>query len=119
MANTDSVSVRVFSLNCWSVTVDCRVSGCTFYVLMHVRKHLQAQTVHILCFFSLRGIRYLSKHLPQRYAMIGNMLCKEEHDIVLLQEVGGSCLIVLESCRVTALINFSANVFYHIWAILQ
>ncbi|XP_034547986.1 sphingomyelin phosphodiesterase 2 [Notolabrus celidotus] len=50
MANTDSVSVRVFSLNCW-------------------------------------GIRYLSKHCPQRYAMIGDLLCKEEHDIVLLQEV--------------------------------
>ncbi|XP_070699619.1 sphingomyelin phosphodiesterase 2 [Pempheris klunzingeri] len=50
MANTNSVSVQVFSLNCW-------------------------------------GIRYLSKHCPQRYAMIGDMLCKEEHDIVLLQEV--------------------------------
>ncbi|XP_047437945.1 sphingomyelin phosphodiesterase 2 [Mugil cephalus] len=50
MANTDLVSLRVFSLNCW-------------------------------------GIRYLSKHCPQRYAMIGEMLCKEEHDIVLLQEV--------------------------------
>lgn len=33
------------------------------------------------------GIRYLSKHCGQRYAMIGDMLCKEEHDIVLLQEV--------------------------------
>ncbi|XP_070759396.1 sphingomyelin phosphodiesterase 2 [Enoplosus armatus] len=50
MANADSVSVRVFSLNCW-------------------------------------GIHYLSKHCSQRYAMIGDMLCKEEHDIVLLQEV--------------------------------
>ncbi|KAF3690167.1 Sphingomyelin phosphodiesterase 2 [Channa argus] len=50
MANTDAVSVRVFSLNCW-------------------------------------GIHYLSKHCCQRYAMIGDMLCKEEHDIVLLQEV--------------------------------
>lgn len=39
--------------------------------------------------FSLNcwGIRYLSKHCPQRYAMIGDLLCKEEHDIVLLQEV--------------------------------
>ncbi|XP_022597957.1 sphingomyelin phosphodiesterase 2 [Seriola dumerili] len=39
--------------------------------------------------FSLNcwGIRYLSKHCRQRYAMIGDMLCKEEHDIVLLQEV--------------------------------
>ncbi|XP_054472992.1 sphingomyelin phosphodiesterase 2 [Anoplopoma fimbria] len=39
--------------------------------------------------FSLNcwGIRYLSKHISQRYAMIGDMLCKEEHDIVLLQEV--------------------------------
>ncbi|XP_059186059.1 sphingomyelin phosphodiesterase 2 [Centropristis striata] len=50
MANTDSINVRVLSLNCW-------------------------------------GIRYLSKHCLQRYAMIGDMLCKEEHDIVLLQEV--------------------------------
>ncbi|XP_036957856.1 sphingomyelin phosphodiesterase 2 [Acanthopagrus latus] len=50
MANTDSVGLRVFSLNCW-------------------------------------GIRYLSKHCPQRYAMIGDLLCKEQHDIVLLQEV--------------------------------
>lgn len=50
MANTDTASVRVFSLNCW-------------------------------------GIRYLSKHCPQRYAMIGDLLSKEEHDIVLLQEV--------------------------------
>ncbi|XP_041837424.1 sphingomyelin phosphodiesterase 2 [Melanotaenia boesemani] len=33
------------------------------------------------------GIRFLSKHRPQRYRMIGDMLCKEEHDIVLLQEV--------------------------------
>lgn len=50
MANADSISMRVFSLNCW-------------------------------------GVRYLSKHCPERYAMIGEMLCKEEHDIVLLQEV--------------------------------
>ncbi|XP_041639722.1 sphingomyelin phosphodiesterase 2 isoform X1 [Cheilinus undulatus] len=50
MTNTDSIGVRVFSLNCW-------------------------------------GIRYLSKHCPQRYTMIGDLLCKEEHDIVLLQEV--------------------------------
>lgn len=51
MASTDSsVSVRVFSLNCW-------------------------------------GVRYLSKQCSERYAMIGDMLCKEEHDIVLLQEV--------------------------------
>ncbi|KAM8757789.1 sphingomyelin phosphodiesterase 2 isoform 1-T3 [Acanthopagrus schlegelii] len=50
MANTDSVGLRVFSLNCW-------------------------------------GIHYLSKHCPQRYAMIGDLLSKEQHDIVLLQEV--------------------------------
>ncbi|XP_069388949.1 sphingomyelin phosphodiesterase 2 [Paralichthys olivaceus] len=50
MTNTDSVRIRVFSLNCW-------------------------------------GIRYSSKHCSQRYAMIGDLLCKEEHDIVLLQEV--------------------------------
>ncbi|XP_029007818.1 sphingomyelin phosphodiesterase 2 [Betta splendens] len=50
MAKTDSINVRVFSLNCW-------------------------------------GICYLSKHRCQRYTMIGDMLCKEEHDIILLQEV--------------------------------
>ncbi|XP_038551753.1 sphingomyelin phosphodiesterase 2-like [Micropterus salmoides] len=50
MVNAESVSVRVFSLNCW-------------------------------------GIHYISRHCSQRYAMIGEMLCKEEHDIVLLQEV--------------------------------
>ncbi|XP_030586150.1 sphingomyelin phosphodiesterase 2 [Archocentrus centrarchus] len=50
MVNTESISVRVFSLNCW-------------------------------------GIRYLSKYCPERYAMIGEMLAKEEYDIVLLQEV--------------------------------
>lgn len=38
----------------------------------------------------LRGVRYLSKKLPQRYSMIGELLCKGEHDIILLQEVGGS-----------------------------
>ncbi|KAF6733838.1 Sphingomyelin phosphodiesterase 2 [Oryzias melastigma] len=39
--------------------------------------------------FSLNcwGIRYLSKYCSQRYHMIGDMLCKEKHDIVLLQEV--------------------------------
>lgn len=44
-----------------------------------------------ICLF-FRGIHYLSKHCPQRYAMIGDLLCKEQHDIVLLQEVGGSHL---------------------------
>ncbi|XP_066522134.1 sphingomyelin phosphodiesterase 2 [Hoplias malabaricus] len=39
--------------------------------------------------FSLNcwGIRYLSKHCAQRYAMIADLLCKEQHDVVLLQEV--------------------------------
>ncbi|XP_072308228.1 sphingomyelin phosphodiesterase 2 [Eucyclogobius newberryi] len=39
--------------------------------------------------FSLNcwGIRYLSKQCDQRYAMIGDLLCNGEHDIVLLQEV--------------------------------
>lgn len=46
--------------------------------------------LHALYFY--RGIRYLSKYCPQRYAMIGEMLYKEQHDIVLLQEVGGSQL---------------------------
>ncbi|KAL0978782.1 hypothetical protein UPYG_G00175110 [Umbra pygmaea] len=50
MADSNSVRLRVFSLNCW-------------------------------------GIRYLSKHRLQRYAMIGELLSKEQHDIVLLQEV--------------------------------
>ncbi|CAB1353343.1 unnamed protein product, partial [Coregonus sp. 'balchen'] len=36
---------------------------------------------------SSRGVRYLSKPCPQRYAMIGELLSREEHDIVLLQEV--------------------------------
>uniref|UniRef100_A0A3Q0RRI4 sphingomyelin phosphodiesterase n=1 Tax=Amphilophus citrinellus TaxID=61819 RepID=A0A3Q0RRI4_AMPCI len=49
MVNTESIGLRVFSLNC--------------------------------------GIRYLSKYCPERYAMIGEMLSKEEYDIVLLQEV--------------------------------
>ncbi|KAM6980882.1 sphingomyelin phosphodiesterase 2-like [Aplochiton taeniatus] len=39
--------------------------------------------------FSLNcwGIRYLSKNCAQRYAMIGDLLSREKHDIVLLQEV--------------------------------
>ncbi|KAI5109042.1 sphingomyelin phosphodiesterase 2, partial [Silurus meridionalis] len=39
--------------------------------------------------FSLNcwGIRYLSKHRAQRYAMIGDLLSKDQHDVVLLQEV--------------------------------
>ncbi|CAL8337491.1 unnamed protein product [Merluccius merluccius] len=39
--------------------------------------------------FSLNcwGIRYLSKHCAQRYAMIGDLLAKEQYDVVLLQEV--------------------------------
>ncbi|KAL7891729.1 hypothetical protein AOLI_G00012050 [Acnodon oligacanthus] len=39
--------------------------------------------------FSLNcwGIRYLSKHCAQRYAMIGDLLSKEQHDVALLQEV--------------------------------
>lgn len=87
MANTDSVNVRVLSLNCWSVAVVCSDSSCiVFTVLIHVCKH----TVSILSVSFYRGIRYLSKHCLQRYAMIGDMLCKEEHDVVLLQEVGGS-----------------------------
>lgn len=50
MANTDPVSLRVFSLNCW-------------------------------------GVRYMSKQVPKRYAMIGDLLSKAEHDIILLQEI--------------------------------
>ncbi|KAG7472137.1 hypothetical protein MATL_G00105380 [Megalops atlanticus] len=39
--------------------------------------------------FSLNcwGIRYLSQHCAQRYEMIGDLLCREEHDLALLQEV--------------------------------
>ncbi|XP_029550764.1 sphingomyelin phosphodiesterase 2 isoform X1 [Salmo trutta] len=50
MADSNTIRLRVFSLNCW-------------------------------------GIRYLSKHCRERYAMIGELLSREEHDIVLLQEV--------------------------------
>uniref|UniRef100_A0A8D3A9B4 Sphingomyelin phosphodiesterase 2 n=1 Tax=Scophthalmus maximus TaxID=52904 RepID=A0A8D3A9B4_SCOMX len=47
-----------------------------------------AESVRVRVFnLNCWGIRYLSKHCGQRYAMIGDMLCKEEHDIVLLQEV--------------------------------
>lgn len=51
--------------------------------------------INTQCACILRGVRYLSKNLPQRYAMIGDLLCKGEHDIILLQEVGGSCPKVL------------------------
>ncbi|KAG9276930.1 sphingomyelin phosphodiesterase 2 [Astyanax mexicanus] len=39
--------------------------------------------------FSLNcwGIRHLSKHCAQRYAMIGDLLSKEQHDVAVLQEV--------------------------------
>nr|XP_057911562.1 sphingomyelin phosphodiesterase 2 [Doryrhamphus excisus] len=39
--------------------------------------------------FSLNcwGVRYMSKHCTQRFTMIADMLLKEEHDIILLQEV--------------------------------
>ncbi|XP_028855258.1 sphingomyelin phosphodiesterase 2 [Denticeps clupeoides] len=39
--------------------------------------------------FSLNcwGIRYMSKYCVERYAMIGEVLSREHHDIVLLQEV--------------------------------
>ncbi|KAL2104228.1 hypothetical protein ACEWY4_001096 [Coilia grayii] len=39
--------------------------------------------------FSLNcwGIRYLSRHCAQRYAMIAELLDREQHDIALLQEV--------------------------------
>lgn len=43
---------------------------------------------------TFRGIRYISKHRRERYALIGDLLSKEEHDIVLLQEVGGSLVTV-------------------------
>lgn len=50
---------------------------------------VNSDAVTVVRVFSLNcwGIRYLSKHCPQRYAMIGDMLSNEEHDIVLLQEV--------------------------------
>lgn len=76
MVNSDAVTVvRVFSLNCWSVDV--------FRAFLKYHNVLRFYQVS----FFLRGIRYLSKHCPQRYAMIGDMLSNEEHDIVLLQEV--------------------------------
>ena len=46
-----------------------------------------------LC-FDERGIRYLSKHCAQRYTMIGDLLAKEQYDVVLLQEVGGVPCVV-------------------------
>lgn len=48
--------------------------------------------MYIFFFFLFRGIRVLSKQCGQRYTMIGDMLCKEEHDIVLLQEVSVALL---------------------------
>ena len=49
----------------------------------------------VLCFlcFDERGIRYLSKHCAERYVMIGDLLAKEQYDVVLLQEVGGAACI--------------------------
>lgn len=84
MANTDAGRVRVFSLNCWSVAA---VYGDQCGLFLDTWK-----TNGNLSF--LRGICYLTKHRRQRYVMIGDMLCKEEHDIVLLQEVGGSPFFV-------------------------
>lgn len=83
MADTGAVRVRVFSLNCWWVLMILLVivfSSLIAYV--SAKKHCPC-----VSFSSSRGIRFLSKHCPQRYAMIGDLLCKEEHDIVLLQEV--------------------------------
>jgi len=96
MANTDSLNIRVFSLNCWSVVVVCRDYKCTVVVVAFLLRVCK-NTVFVYFF---RGIRYVSKHTPQRYAMIGDMLCKEEHDVVLLQEVGGRRLSEISSCRV-------------------
>ncbi len=71
---------------------------------------MQTHRLSILSpFLIFRGIHYLSKHCPQRYAMIGDMLCKEEHDVVLLQEVGGSQFTKLLSCRVTNLMDFFSS----------
>ena len=42
-----------------------------------------------MCVCVFRGIRYLSQHCAQRYEMIGELLIREEHDLALLQEVGG------------------------------
>ncbi|XP_043932529.1 sphingomyelin phosphodiesterase 2 isoform X2 [Protopterus annectens] len=33
------------------------------------------------------GIRYMSKFCQERYEMIGDLLCEEKHDVVLLQEL--------------------------------
>lgn len=46
--------------------------------------------INIISVCIVRGVQYLSKKLAQRYSMIGELLCKGEHDIILLQEVGGS-----------------------------
>ncbi len=106
MANTGSVSVRVFSLNCWSVTVVWKCLFMHFFqVVTHFWKLKQKHIAHAHCLF-FRGIHYLSKHCLQRYAMIGDMLSKEEHDIVLLQEVCGSQFIIFWSCIDTSLVDF-------------
>lgn len=91
MAKIDSVSVRVFSLNCWLVDVICRDSSCIVFGLSTCKTNCSYFWLFVCLFvlFFFRGIHYLSKHCRQRYALIGDMLCKEEHDIVLLQEVGG------------------------------
>uniref|UniRef100_A0A8C2IRB9 sphingomyelin phosphodiesterase n=1 Tax=Cyprinus carpio TaxID=7962 RepID=A0A8C2IRB9_CYPCA len=40
-----------------------------------------------LHFVFFRGIRFFSQLCTQRYEMIGELLCQEQHDIALLQEV--------------------------------
>lgn len=69
-------------------------------------------TLFILSVLFHRGIRYLSKLCSQRYQMIGEMLCKEEHDIVLLQEVGKT---VLSSCKFTEWLTLQMFLYIAWW----
>lgn len=73
-------------------------------------------TVHT---FFLRGIRYLSKNVPKRYAMIGNLLCKEEHDIVLLQEVGGNVFVRITELNINHVKMADiilVTMFFQVWS---
>lgn len=94
MAHADDITVRVFSLNCWLVT-DCDLHRNLIHIHVFFEHVFFKKSINTVCIRILRGIHYLSKNLPQRYAMIGDLLCKGEHDIILLQEVGGSCPKVL------------------------
>ena len=52
MANTDCLSVRVFSLNCWSVPVVCRDSQCVAFHLNTCTGLPNTNSLSVLCFVS-------------------------------------------------------------------